>query len=107
MRRSRSSLISVQWVIFGRGSGTGKRRCARSKAVSTMSMATSPLAWQLIWMSARVGTREEALRPLEGREHYVDGDIAVGVAIDLDVGAVDALDPGIELVLLEDEIAFV
>src|SRR5262249_39705691 len=54
---------------------------------------------------ARVGPREEPLRPLKGREHHVDGDIAVGVAIDLDAGAVDTLDPGIELILLEDEIA--
>ena len=44
MRRTRSSLISVQWVILGRASGRGNSRCARSTAVSTRSIATSPLA---------------------------------------------------------------
>ena len=53
MRRTRSSLMSVQWVIFGRASARGNSFCARSTAVRNMSIATSPLAWQLTWMPAR------------------------------------------------------
>ena len=30
IRRTRSSLISVQWVIFGRASARGNSFCARS-----------------------------------------------------------------------------
>ena len=62
MRRTRSSLISVQCVILGRASARGNSRCARSTAVSTISIATSPLAWQLTWMPARCTRSIQALR---------------------------------------------
>ena len=73
MRRSRSSLISVQWVILGRASGRGN----------------------------------ESLRPLERGEDHVDGDVAVGVAVDLDAGAVHPLDPGVEVVLGRGDVAVI
>ena len=62
MRRTRSSLISVQCVILGRASARGNSFCARSTAVSTISMATSPLAWQLTWMPARCTRSIQAFR---------------------------------------------
>ena len=48
-------------------------------------------------LGARVGPRIEPLRPFERGQHHVDGDVAVGVAIDLDAGAVHPLDPGVEI----------
>ena len=50
-------------------------------------------------LGAHIGPWKEPLRALEGREHHVDGDIAIRVAIDLDAGPVHALDPGVEVVL--------
>ena len=73
MRRTRSSLISVQWVIFGRASGA----------------------------------REQLLRALDGGEEHVDGDVAVGVAVDLDAGAMHPLDPGVQIVLRLGDVALV
>ena len=61
MRRTRSSLISVQCVIFGRASARGSSFCARSNAVRYMSMATSPFAWQFTWMPARCTRSTHAL----------------------------------------------
>ena len=48
-----SSLTRVQWVILGRASRRWNTFWARSKAVRYMSIATSPLAWQLTCMPAR------------------------------------------------------
>ena len=62
MRRTRSSLISVQCVIFGRASARGNSFCARSTAVRI----------------------------------HVDRDVAVGVAVHLDAGAMHALDPRVQ-----------
>ena len=73
MRRTRSSLISVQCVIFGRASARGN----------------------------------SLLRAFDGGQHHVDGDIAVGVAVDLDAGAMHALDPRIEVVLRLGDVALV
>ena len=62
MRRTRSALISVQWVIFGRA----------------------------------FGARQQLLRALDGGEIHVDRDVAVGVAVHLDAGAMHALDPVVQ-----------
>src|ERR1043166_9357086 len=45
MRRRRSGFTRVQCSIRCRTSGLGQSFCTRSYALSTMSMATSPLAW--------------------------------------------------------------
>ncbi len=58
-------------------------------------------------LGARVGAREEALRAFHGRQHHIDGDVAIGVAIDLDAGAMHALDPGVEFVLRLGDVALV
>ena len=50
-------------------------------------------------LGPRVGPRKQPLRPLERGQHHVDGDIAIGMAVDLDAGAVHPLDPGVEIVL--------
>ena len=73
MRRTRSSLISVQWVILGRASARGN----------------------------------ELLRPLDRGQHHVDGDIAIGVAVDLDARPMHPLDPGVEIVLRLRDVALV
>ncbi len=62
MRFTRSSVMSVQCVIFGRASLRGWSFCARSMAVRYMSMATSPLAWQFTWMPARWTRSTHSLR---------------------------------------------
>ena len=51
-------------------------------------------------LGARVGARKQPLCALERLEHHIDGDIPVGVAVDLDAGPVHPLDPGVEIVLL-------
>ena len=73
MRRTRSSLISVQCVILGRASGRGNSFCARSKAVRI----------------------------------HVDRDVAVGVAVHLDAGAMHPLDPGVQILLRLGDVALV
>ena len=73
MRRTRSSLISVQCVILGRASVRGKH----------------------------------FLRALDRREHHVDRDVAIRVAVHLDAGAVHALDPRIQVVLRLGDVASV
>ena len=73
MRRTRSSLIKLQCVIFGRASAPRKR----------------------------------LLRALDRREHHVDRDVAVGVAVHLDARAMHALDPRVEIVLRLGDVAFV
>ena len=49
----------------------------------------------------------ELERPLVGGEHAVDGDVAIGVAVELDAGAMHALGPGVEIFLGLGDIAFV
>jgi hypothetical protein len=44
-----------------------------------------------------VAAGEQLLRPFEGGEVLRDGDVAVGVAVHLDAGAVHALDPRVAL----------
>ena len=56
---------------------------------------------------ARIGSREQLLRPLHGGQHHVDRDIAIGVAVHLDAGAMHALDPGVQIVLRLGNVAFV
>ena len=54
-----------------------------------------------------VGTRECLQRLFVGRQDMVDGDIAIGVAVHLDAGAIDLVRPGIEVFLLLGEIALI
>ena len=56
-------------------------------------------------LGARIGTRKEPLRALERLEHHVDGDISIGVAVDLDAGPVHPLDPCVEVVLRGGDVA--
>ena len=58
-------------------------------------------------LGARVGSREQLLRPLHGGEHHIDGDIAIGVAVHLNAGAMHPFDPGVQLVLRLGDVAFV
>ena len=58
-------------------------------------------------LGTRVGPREQLLRALECGEVHVDGDVAVGVAVDLDAGAMHPLDPRVEIVLRLGDVAFV
>ncbi len=47
----------------------------------------------------RVGAWEQSLRPLDGLKKHIDGDIPVGVAVDLDACPMNPLDPGVEIFL--------
>ena len=58
-------------------------------------------------LGARVGSREQLLRPLDRGQHHIDGDVAIGMAIDLDAGAMHPLDPGVEIVLRLGDVAVV
>ena len=58
-------------------------------------------------LRTRVGAREQLLRALDRRQQHVDRDVAVGVAVDLDAGAMHALDPRVEVVLRLGDVAFV
>jgi hypothetical protein len=58
-------------------------------------------------LGSRVGAREYPLRPLDRLEHHVDGDVAVGVAVDLDARPVHPLDPGVEILLRGGDVASV
>ena len=58
-------------------------------------------------LRAGVGTRKEFLRALEGGEVHVDRDVAIGVAVDLDAGAMDFFDPGVQVVLRCGDVALV
>ena len=62
---------------------------------------------QCVILDARRRAGTALLRALEGGEIHVDGDVAVGVAIHLNAGAMHALDPGVELVLRLRDVAFV
>ncbi len=62
MRATSDGFTIVQWVIFGRASGTGSSFRARSIAVRYMSIATSPLAWQFTWMPARCTRSTQAFK---------------------------------------------
>jgi len=46
-------------------------------------------------LRARIGLRHEPQRSFVSREHMVDSDIAIGMAVELDSSAVHALAPGI------------
>jgi len=54
-----------------------------------------------------VGARVKLQRPFIGGEDAVDGDIAIGVAVELDMGAVHPFAPGVEIVLRFGEIAVI
>ena len=58
-------------------------------------------------LRARVGSREQLLRALDGGQHHVDGHVAIGVAVDLDARAMHPLDPGIQIVLRLGDVALV
>ena len=58
-------------------------------------------------LGARVGAREQPLRPLDRGQHHVDGDISIRVAVDLDARPMHPLDPGVEVVLRLGDVAFV
>jgi hypothetical protein len=58
-------------------------------------------------LGARIGPRKQLLCALDGGQHHIDGDIAIGVAVDLDAGAMHALDPGVELLLRFGDVALV
>ena len=55
----------------------------------------------------RVGARDEPLRALVRREHHIDGDIPIGVAVHLNARPMHALDPCVQVVLRFRDIALV
>src|SRR5689334_10428205 len=58
-------------------------------------------------LGTRVCSWKQFLYSLDGCEYHIDGDIAVGVTIDLDSRPVHAFDPRIESVLGLRDITFV
>src|SRR5271170_2386488 len=55
----------------------------------------------------RIGLRYQPQRSFVSREHMVDGDIAIGMAVELDSSAVHALAPPIEILLRFSDVALI
>src|SRR5215469_3914411 len=58
-------------------------------------------------LRANVRSRYHLLRPLIGREHHVDGNIAIRMAVRLNPRTLHSLHPGIEIILRLNDVASV
>jgi len=96
----KTELVGIVIRIGGERGGDRASRLYTPKQIVVDQRAMGDLG-------ARVQPRKQPLCPLECREHHIDGDIPVGVAVDLDAGPVHPLDPGVEVVLRRCEVAVV
>ena len=58
-------------------------------------------------LGAGVGSWIELERAFVSGENAIDGDVSIGVAVEADVGTMNAFDPGVEVLLGLGEIAIV
>ena len=63
------------------------------------------LQWVILGLASARGIHLQ--RAFISGQHMIDGDIAIGVAVQLDAGAIDLVGPGIEVFLVLGEIAIV